>query len=362
MNSVSQELPTFYYDLQSLAPLKQAAAQNPEDIETLRQVAEQFESMFMQMVLKSMRAASQGESLFESKQTLFYRDMLDQELSVKLSGNGGLGLADLLVEQLTRSQNPSRPDPFAETRSEPLALPESPLATAGESVRIQAAELRNVSIDREPIATPLPVSDIETAGPEPDPVTAVTTPVAESVASSPTVSPTQDDHPGIWDSPADFVRDLWPYAVSSAKELGVDPRVLVAQSALETGWGMKVSTLPDGKSSFNLFGIKAQGNWQGAQVTVSTLEYEGDRFVRQKAPFRAYGSIGEAMNDYVQFIKGQARYSGALEQASDPEQYSRALQDAGYATDPIYADKILRVMDSAPMRVGLAEVDELSQG
>ena len=159
---------------------------------------------------------------------------------------------------------------------------------------------------------------------------------------------------GSWDSPAEFVRDIWPHAVDAAQQLGVDPKVLVAQSALETGWGSKLPHRADGRSSFNLFGIKAGSDWGGERTVVSTLEFEGDRFVAEKSAFRMYASVADAMSDYVDFIKGRARYADVLKNAADPEKYSRALQRAGYATDPVYADKILRVMQSEPLAEGLA--------
>ncbi|MEM7209391.1 MAG: flagellar assembly peptidoglycan hydrolase FlgJ [Pseudomonadota bacterium] len=356
MNPVSSDLPSFYYDLQSLAPLKQAASKNPSDIENLRSVAEQFESMFMQMVLKSMRAASIGEGLFDSKQSLFYRDMLDQQLSVKMANNGGMGLADLLVEQLSRDSLVSqRRDPFAQSnQSNALPLPQratnfTTLSSQHDSSAAipQAAALRNAPIYPQEVPANSINKSIETI----DSVTLNKT-VNEVTAQA----PVQSTSNGLWERPEDFVRDIWPHAVDAARELGVDPRVLVAQSALETGWGLKVPRHPDGSSSFNLFGIKAGSNWQGETVSINTLEFEQDAFVRQRSSFRAYDSIEASMRDYVDFLKTRARYAGALEQAADPEKYTRALQDAGYATDPIYADKILRVMQSKPMEQGLASL------
>ena len=373
METNNTQLPSFYYDLQSLAPLKKAASESPEDLETLRNVAKQFESMFMQMVLKSMRSASQGESLFDSKQSLFYRDMFDKELSVKLSSSGGMGLADLLVEQLSRPSIPSRPDPFAVDKNDTDSYNGMPLtgrssrSQSGDSYPVtpQAVRVPNDLIPRHVIPVPATiVSDSMVSTP------AVSIPALAPVSSGsaanersdfvketePNRSKSISEKRGIWESPAEFVRDIWPHAVNAAKQLGVDPKVLVAQSALETGWGSKLPQHPDGRSSFNLFGIKAGESWQGDRVRVSTLEFEGDRFVSEKSAFRSYPSVADAMSDYVDFLKSRARYAGALENAADPEKYSRALQDAGYATDPVYADKILRVMDSAPIADGLASL------
>ena len=153
MDSVSSDLPGFYYDLQSLAPLKQAATEDPKDLENLHAVAEQFESMFLQMVLKSMRAATPSDNLFDSKQSLFYRDMFDQQLSVKMSQEGGLGLADLLVEQLSRNSLSERPDPFANgSRQGFKGLPISlDLPAVSLTPTPQTAPLRSVE---KPLAAP----------------------------------------------------------------------------------------------------------------------------------------------------------------------------------------------------------------
>ncbi len=346
MIPVSQELPAFYYDLQSLAPLKQAARENPENIETLRNVAQQFESMFMQMVLKSMRSASLGDSLFDTDQSLFYRDMFDQQLAVKLSGNGGMGLADMLVEQLSRSSMLSRHDPFAANRGGDYhGLSLAPDRPGMQPLNRPAAALAGISAARQASAV------------QPRTVTAGAIDSGPILPPSGKPSPSQDPAPvgaGVWTSPAEFVRDIWPHAVDAASQLGVDPKVLVAQSALETAWGSKLPHRADGRSSFNLFGIKAGSDWGGERTVVSTLEYEGDRVVSEKSAFRMYDSVADSMSDYVDFLKSRARYADALNNAADPEKYSRALQRAGYATDPVYADKILRVMQSAPFQDGLA--------
>ena len=128
--------------------------------------------------------------------------------------------------------------------------------------------------------------------------------------------------------------------------LGVDPRVLVAQSALETGWGKHTMTRSDGYVSNSLFGIKANHSWKGDAVNMPTLEFENGQFNKQRASFRAYNTVAESMDDYVDFVTKNPRYQSALERASDPEGYTRALQDAGYATDPKYADKIMQILKS----------------
>jgi flagellar protein FlgJ len=135
----------------------------------------------------------------------------------------------------------------------------------------------------------------------------------------------------------------------------VDPDLLLSQAALETGWGRSIMRHPDGQSTHNLFGIKADPSWEGDRVVQSTLEYIGGRLVRTRAAFRAYGSFAESFEDYASFLKGQPRYARALEHAGDPGAFMRGLQEAGYATDPSYAEKVLRIWtDRLPGRLKLS--------
>jgi flagellar protein FlgJ len=144
------------------------------------------------------------------------------------------------------------------------------------------------------------------------------------------------------------VREVWEHARSSAQALGVDPRVLVAQSALETGWGRQVIRDQQGRSSYNLFGIKADARWDGAAVSVSTLEYRDNIARPETARFRKYDSVAGSFNDYVDFLRRNPRYENALANSSNSEAYLSALQSAGYATDPAYADKVMAVLSGLP--------------
>ena len=148
-------------------------------------------------------------------------------------------------------------------------------------------------------------------------------------------------------SPGDFVSRLMPDASRAAEKLGIKPELLVAQAALETGWGERVIKRTDGSSSFNLFGIKASGNWQGDSVRVATLEYRDGVMQKEKADFRAYGSFRESFDDYVEFVTSNSRYSSAVNHHGSSEKYIEALQQAGYATDPAYASKVLDIMQRA---------------
>ena len=145
------------------------------------------------------------------------------------------------------------------------------------------------------------------------------------------------------DTPAQFVEALMPLAQAAGRELGVDPRLLVSQAALETGWGRSVLQHPNGRSAFNLFGIKADSGWRGARVARPTLEYSGGVAERRWAQFRAYSDAAESFRDYTGLIKGSPRYRQALSRSGDPEAYAHGLAEAGYATDPGYAQKWLAI-------------------
>src|SRR5262245_53474636 len=230
---------SFFADPQSLTALRSDA--RTQDSAALKKAAQQFESLFTQMLLKSMREANKsfGDSMFSSEQGDFYQDMFDDQIAMHLSQGRGLGLADMLVQQLTRSGGLS--------------------AAAGQAAEAPAAAA----------------------------------PSSEPIASS----------------KSDFVRTLWPHAEQAARELGVDPQALLAQAALETGWGKSVPCDATGNCSYNLFGIKAGSQWSGATVNVPTLEFEEGVAVRKVDRFRSYESPADSFRDYAGLIRNSSRYS-----------------------------------------------------
>lgn len=157
-------------------------------------------------------------------------------------------------------------------------------------------------------------------------------------------------------SPAEFVSALLPQAKAAAESLGVDPRLLLAQAALETGWG-RAMPHKDGASSHNLFGIKAGKSWNGTSVEHMTLEHENGVTAPQRASFRAYASAAESFGDYVKLISGSQRYAAALEHGGDAETYARGVTEAGYATDPEYADKWLAIYNGDRLAQALRGID-----
>jgi len=255
-------------DFRQFAALRRGAEAN--DPATLRAVAKQFESLFTKMMLQSMRDASMGDPMFGSDQGDMYQDMADDQLAVQLSEGRGLGLADMLIRQLSGGK---------------------PAVEAG------------------------PADAADPATPE---------------------------------QRQKFISGLMPHAEAAARELGVDPRNLIAQAALETGWGRS----QPGGDSHNLFGIKAGANWNGASVQANTEEFDAGVASRDVASFRAYASPRESVEDYVRLIRDNPRYAGAMNTGNDVQAFGNALQRGGYATDPDYVRKLAAV--AAEVRQGIA--------
>jgi flagellar protein FlgJ len=307
MQTQPMQAQAMYSDFGALAELRGAARQDADA--NLEEVAAQFESLFVQMMLKSMRDATMQGGLFDSHQLESYQQMHDQQLSLDISSRGGIGLARVLVEQLQSDRGRSQgavPD-----KEVPMTL-----APAANS----AAAMNLSRYLEAPLATRI--------------VSPTAARTAQPGASRDVWVPT---------SPTEFAAELQQVAEAAASRLGVEPAVLLAQSALETGWGKHVSADQHGSSN-NFFNIKAGADWSGPTVTVQTIEYRDGIAVRESAKFRAYASPAESFADYARLIEGSPRYSAARAQAADGERYLRELQRAGYATDPAYADKVLSIL------------------
>lgn len=297
----------FYADFKSLAALKRDARAN--DPAALRAAAQQFESLFTEMMLKSMRAASFGDAVTGSDEVEFYQGMFDQQLATQMSKGKGMGLADMLVQQLTRSG---------------LARPEAPSPAVVQS----SPTTQPVNVGPQFIAP-------ESSTTEPD--IQSSEPIVDS--ASPTAISSSNWPPA---SPQEFVDTVLPHAQAAAQRLGVDPVTLVAHAALETGWGKHVPCNADGSSGFNLFGIKATPAWQGQSTGAATLEYEQGVAVKRVERFKTYASPADCFSDYAKLLAGQ-RYTGARNTQGDAAQFADALQQGGYATDPLYASKLRAV-------------------
>ncbi len=300
----------------SIDQLKFSAKQNSP--ESLKVVAKQFEALFMNMLTKSMRAGT-GESLVDNSETRLYTELLDQQYSQQISGGKGLGLADVLVQQLTRNQ--VSPAAAEEYLNGPLPIQPGSNAKAFSQGLPGGAQ------------TPLPiVPKHETIiKPLSEPVAANTAPLAAPTSSQ------------------EFVNRFLPHATAAGQVLGVKPQAILAQAALESGWGKRQIKLEDGSLSHNLFGIKANANWEGKVASVKTTEYVHGVAQQRVERFRAYDSYQDAFSDYAELLKTAPRYRGVLN-SQETGDFAQGLQKAGYATDPNYAAKISRVALNSSLR------------
>lgn len=273
--------------------------------ESNKLVARQFEALFLQQVMKSMRATVPDDGIFSSESTRFFQGLHDQQFAQVMSERGGLGLAKVIERQLNM--------------------------------------LAGVQADPEPLQIPLaPRPALPAAGPS---VAGAGSP-ANAVTKAPRLGTPYSA------SAQGFVSEVWPQATQAARQLGVPAHFLVAQAALETGWGKSVIRDEQGNSSHNLFNIKAGKGWQGKVVEASTIEYENGQAVRRTERFRAYDSYAQSFEDYARLIGNASRYADVRGQ-QDAQGFARALQAGGYATDPAYADKLTRVINGSTLREGM---------
>jgi flagellar protein FlgJ len=304
----------------------------------LQEAAQQFEAIFMQMLLKSMRKAQdvlESDSPYNSQSSKSYRDMHDQQMAVDLSSNGALGLTDLIVRQLGGGD-----DNFT---------PRTVLRNDGniEQIRSQGLKTDGTKITSLDNANPfgqLPAINTNTDSLSVNP-TAIPVALSRKV---PNEVNTNDQSVNFstptFTAPKDFVHALTEPAKAVQEKIGVPFQVVIAQAALETGWGQKIIKDEQGSSSNNLFNIKADSRWAGEKVQKDTLEFELGAMVKKSAPFRSYESLQESFNDYVDFLSGNERYQDALQKPNNVEHFLQGLQKAGYATDPKYAKKILETL------------------
>lgn len=295
-----------FADLGGLQALKNAS----DTPEARRAVARQFESLFLNLMIRQMRQAGSAidGGLIDRSKLELQQSMLDQQLALSLSQGSGIGIADSILRSL----------------GEPAS---APVSGGGDRAR---------GLPRPSATAALLPSARSTADP------AASGPAAAGPAAR--IRTETPAPPFSNATPEAFVASLWPHAERAARELGIVPDALVAQAALETGWGRSLPHNQYGESSFNLFGIKAGSDWTGPRAVVSTLEFVGGVPEQRREPFRMYSGIGEAFDDYVELVRGKARYAEALA-ANTPAEYFEGLSKGGYATDPDYAAKLVGILE-----------------
>jgi flagellar protein FlgJ len=265
-------------DTKSLDALKASATKDPKA--AIRETAKQFEALFMQQLMKSMREATMSSGMLDNAGTQMGTEMLDTQFANQMTGMRG-GLSDVIMRQLERQMSGT-----------PAAQQAAPAAAA-----------------------------------------------AGAAARS-------DPRPALSASQADFVRTHTSAAKAAEAQTGIPATFMVAQAAHESGWGKHEIRNADGTSAFNLFGIKAGAGWKGATTSITTTEVEAGQAHKVVAKFRAYASYAESFKDYAQLMKDNPRYAGVVAAGNNADAFAQGLQRAGYATDPAYADKLTRVINT----------------
>ncbi|WP_095195734.1 flagellar assembly peptidoglycan hydrolase FlgJ [Pseudomonas sp. Irchel 3A7] len=374
----------------------------------MRKVAQEFESLFLGEMLKSMRSATEAlgkDNPMNTAEAKQYQEMYDQQLAVSMSREGGgIGLADVLMRQMSKNK------PLAPGEAATLSAAKQEAAKAAAQTPVAAGTVaingplsrvngerplwasRSVSapsgegahrndmalINQRRLALPPKLADRLLAGLVPS---ATTTAAATVATASKTQLPERATPTGAgplfngdwlanaqasangglqihgraiaqiplapakkaFSSADAFVNTMLPMAKEAADRIGVDPRYLVAQAALETGWGKSVMRAQDGSSSHNLFGIKTGSSWKGDSARAITSEFRNGEMVKETAEFRSYASYKDSFHDLVTLLQSNNRYQDVVKSADNPEQFVRELQKAGYATDPNYASKISQI-------------------
>ena len=324
----------------------------------LKEAAQQFEAIFMKMLLSSMRKAQdvlESDSPFNSESTKFYRDMHDQQMAVELSSNGSLGLTDLIVRQLGGDSSNFTPSSVLRNDGNLTSVKDNNLESNKEASNTNSL-IEKMLANKSQIK---PDIDIPFAGNYREDNALLINPNLgtsqlnlselnknnkgnnKEVSKSESVNNLSSISKARFNEPKDFVNALIKPAQQVQQQLGVPFEVVIAQAALETGWGQKIIKQANGASSNNLFNIKADKRWNGESVTKDTLEFEQGTMVKKSEPFRTYQSMTDSVKDYINFLSTSERYQDALQSPNNVEHFLHGIQKAGYATDPQYANKIL---------------------
>lgn len=323
-------------DAQSLAKLKlEAGKTTPESI---RETAKQFEALFMGELLKSMRQATMKTGMFDSPGSDLGADLLDQQYAVQMSGQRG-GLSELIAQHLSRQAGVDDanlpPLPWRNVGPLPAAA-QSTLDRFTPNTARKAASAIAAPVTATPVQAP-PVS-----GPAPAPSSPLAVTPADAAGALPAPSAAQ----------ARFVQQHAAAALRAQQSSGIPAAYLLGQAGHESGWGRASMQQADGSPAHNLFGIKATADWKGPVAQVQTTEYVNGVAQKTQARFRAYGSYEESFQDYARMVSNSPRYAQAMQQTQSAAAFANSLQKAGYATDPHYAAKLTRAINTT-LSVGL---------
>jgi flagellar protein FlgJ len=298
------------FDFGALSSLHHDVTNQPASAQKQAEVARQFEAVYIQMMLKQMRQATLKSGLLDSNESRMVQSMGDEQLALQLA-NPGIGLAQALLKQMQANQ-PGGPDGEGAADGSAPGAGQQALDLAGHTLR---------------------------GGPPPTEITALLRVLNRNRASDRALAAAE----GAPDHVVDFVSQMASAAKSAERQSGVPARLILGQAALESGWGQREIRYPDGRTSYNLFGIKAGDSWKGKVVNVMTTEYENGEPRKVMQAFRAYNSYEESFADYARLLGDSPRYE-AVALARDEFEAARRIQAAGYATDPRYADKLIGIM------------------
>ena len=287
-------------DTSSIEALKQSARENSPA--ALKGAAKQFEALFMNMMMKSMRDATPQDGLFDNQQTKMYQSMLDQQLSQNMASRG-IGLADVLIRQLSNV-------PMNAALDDGKAMPSQP----------------------QDLTTSLNDDLLRTLSPR-----------AVRAAKQGNSGAADASRPAHVQA---FQNALTPHAEAASRATGIPANFMLGQAALESGWGKHVMKTADGSSSHNLFGIKASAGWKGKTVSAVTTEYVNGVPQKRVEKFRAYDSYADSFKDYANLLRSNPRYEKVLANSTDAQGFAQGLQRAGYATDPNYAAKLTNIINN----------------
>ena len=313
-----------------------------------REAAKQFEALLLQQVLKSMRDATPKGGMFDSDESRMYQSLLDQQLAMQLATrSGGIGLAKVIERQLGGNNGAAVTPPEG-------GVPLDAAIRRGFDAAVAPAGARP-AVMGVPAAPGAPQQPLGLADQS---ATQSANRAAKSAAAAPAAGAASGVAASFPNLPAGagpraFVEKVWPQAVEASRATGIPARFLVAQAALETGWGKYELKNADGSPSHNLFNIKAGKRWGGDTVSTATTEYSNGVATRENARFRSYGSYADSFRDYARLIGTNPRYAAVVGQ-DDATAFARGLQAAGYATDPNYADKLARIINGNTLRTALA--------
>ncbi len=321
-------------DAKGVEDIRLLSKQDPDT--ALQEVAKQFESLFLHMLLKSMREATPKDGLLDSQQTQFYTQMYDQQLAQSLSSKG-IGLADMMVQQLTQTfKDPADSDQL----TQPLtSISKTDAILASINPQNDASTLQSQTGDKSHQLWP---TNNQTLSVPVEPSETFEHSVKEALENT---SASNMPFSSFSNQPANFINDLMSHAKIASQSTGIPAHFMIAQAALESGWGKHEIRHANNSPSHNLFGIKAGSNWQGAVVETVTTEYINGAPQKMVEKFRAYDSYAEGFQDYANLLMKNPRYADVLN-TDDAASFANGLQQAGYATDPKYAEKLIRILNT----------------